>query len=301
MSAPGRAAPFDLTLGADGGDCGGEVTTRGGQAFLALDDGTLLSLAPLTVTLAGSPVAYHPRNAAGGALLARCNAGEMTLPNGVRFEGGANETACNRFERQVLAIEEAGWRSGEAGAVRWHEIEAQGSARVNGVNVPRAEPILQGADDPAPGFYVSRTALRDDEGWPYLDAGTTRYAGVRRDQGVPLGTYGVALRVRGCPPGRACDPVPFIVGDFAPRAGTGSVALARAVSGLPEAAATSANRYRGQVQGQDVLTVFFGGDVDQGPYEADRIVETAKAAFEAWGGEDRLRRCRRVYVPEADG
>ena len=299
--APG--APLDLTGGRDGPDCAGEIVRRGGQAFLALPGGTLLTHAALRPVVSGAPTAFHPDDQAGGAILHRCNAGEVFLPDGTSYEGAASGAVCTgRFERDAARIGAAGWTDGEAGAVRWHGLVAEGSARVAGMRVPRARPVLR--ED---GFYTSPTALEDESYAPsaperYVDAGRVPYAAVRRDQGVPIGSYGVALRVRGCPRGRECAPVPFVVADHAPRAGAGSLALAHEASGLalPEAW-TRRNRYRGQAGTGEVLTVFFGQAGEAGPLDAESLRARAQAAFQDWGGEARLYRCRRAYVPDADG
>ena len=299
---PARSGPLDLLGGADGGEeaCEGDVVTRGGQRFLALADGSLVTRAPLAVRADGAPRAYHPDGFEAGAILHRCNAGEVHLPDGTRYIGGASEAACQRFERDVARIEAAGWEDGTVGAVRWFGIAAEGSARVAGRLVPRVRPVTR--ED---GFHVSRTALRDetrgaDDPDAYPDATGVPYAMTRRDQDVALGSFGVAWRVRACPPARACEPVPFVVAGRGPRVGAGSIALARAASGLPPAGElTRRTRYRGQTERADLLTVFFGGE--GAAFDAATTTAEAEAAFEAWGGRDRLNACRRVFVPEADG
>ena len=299
-----RGGPVDLVAAsADGASCRGETVTRGGQAFAALPDGGLAVLAPLRPVADGAPTAYHPRNDQGGAILHRCNAGEVILPDGTSYEGAAsNRTCTDRFERDAGRIAEAGWTDGSVGAVRWHGLVAGGSARVGGQRVPRAVPAIR--ED---GFHTSPTALEDADYAPaaperYVDAGRVPYAAVRRDQDIPLGTFGVAWRVRGCRAGRTCEPVPFVVADHAPRAGAGSLALAHETSGLalPDRYDRS-NRYRGQAGDGDVLTVFFGGPAHEGPLDEATLRGAASAAFEAWGGQDRLYRCRRAAIPALAG
>jgi hypothetical protein len=57
--------------------------------------------------------------------------------------------------------------------------------------------------------------------------------------------------------------VPFVVGDGGPRIGEGSPALARQVLGLPVTDTIDRKtRYAGQVDGRDVLWVFFGGPAE---------------------------------------
>ena len=295
-AAPARAAPIDLLGSA--GDCAGEVVTRGGERFLQLDDGSLLTRAPLAVRAAGGPRTFHPQNFAGGAVQHRCNAGEVHLPGGTRYMGGRNEATCERFEQDAARIEAAGWDDGTVGAIRWFGIDAEGSARVGGAVVPRVRPVLT-----PEGGYVSRTPLRDETrplGDPgaYPDATRDAYAAARRDQDIALGSHGVAWRTRACPPGRACEPVPFVVAARSARAGEGSVALARAASGLePAGALTRRDRYRGQAENADLLYVFFGGA--GAPFRAETGEADAAAAFAAWGGRERLIACRRAFIPEA--
>ena len=297
-------APLDLTSAiAPGQACTGEVVRRGGQAFLALPDGTLVARAPLRPVADGAPYAYHPEDLAGGAILHRCNAGEVHLADGATYEGAESNAVCTgRFQRDVAAIAAAGWDDSGVGAVRWHGLAAEGSARIAGQRVPRVRPLVANS-----GFYVSQTVLTDDR-YPvtdprrYADATSVAYAVVRRDQGVPLGTYGVAYRTRGCGVRRTCDPVPFVVADHGPRAGAGSLALAYAISGLTLPDRFDAqNRYRGQAGAGDVLTVFFGGEGRDSPLDAVSVRKRAEDAFEAWGGEDRLYRCRRAPVPLLGG
>jgi hypothetical protein len=87
--------------------------------------------------------------------------------------------------------------------------------------------------------------------------------------------------------------VPFVVGDGGPRIGEGSPALARQVSGLPVSdEITLANRYAGQIDDKSVLWVFFGGTaVPFDHREEAELKNRAQAAFEAWGGAERLARC----------
>ena len=301
---PGR--PLDLTLGAgdEEGSCEGEAVSLGGQRFLRLDDSTLLTLAPLAVRFEGAPRAFHPRGAEAGAIQHLCNAGEVFLPDGTSYEGASSSSACERFSGDAERIAAAGWDDPSVGAVRWHGVAAEGSARIAGARVPRVRP-LEAAD--GSGFYVSQTGLRDEglgvaDHARYLDATAVPYAALRRDQGVALGSHGVAIRVRGCRTGRSCAPVPFVVGDHAVRAGAGSAALARRVNGLPlDPAPGRRDRFQGQVGDADVLTVFFGGEGEAGPLDAESLRARSRAAFDAWGGEERLVRCRRAYVPRADG
>ena len=108
----------------------------------------------------------------------------------------------------------------------------------------------------------------------------------RRFLGEVPGTTGVAMdRRRGIA-------VPFIVGDTGPRIGEGTPALARLAAGLPiKEDITRAERFAGQVDGANVLWVFFGGAVLPPPYDSASVRSRAGAAFAAWGGAARLQAC----------
>lgn len=97
------------------------------------------------------------------------------------------------------------------------------------------EPYVQTATDPAPGFYVSQTALGDHR-WPerdprrYVDAGRVAYLAIPPELtalGVHLGDVAL-VEFRG-------EWAPAIVADIGPRGklGEGSIALARAL-GIPD-------------------------------------------------------------------
>jgi hypothetical protein len=106
-------------------------------------------------------------------------------------------------------------------------------------------------------------------------------------QGVAFGSFGVAIDTR------KKIAVPFVVGDAGPRIGEGSPALARQVAGLPLSDAIDRKtRFAGQVDGASVLWVFFGGSAAVFDHEKEAaLAEQAKAAFDQWGGADRLGRC----------
>ncbi|WOI54749.1 hypothetical protein [Parvularcula sp. LCG005] len=296
--------PIDLTQIGNSQSCEGEVVERGGQTLMALEGGSLITMAPMAINVDGSGKAYHPDNAAGGAILHLCNAGQVYLPDGTRYHGSTSNSVCTgKFMDDVKRIGDAGWTDGDVGAVRWYGIVGRGSARVSGQTVPRAIPVLQSDGS---GFYVSPTTLEngafeESDQRRYVDALTVPHAVVRRDSGVNLGTFGVAIRLKGCGTGRKCDPVPFIVADIGPKIGEGSVALSRAVNGLPATTDIDrSNRFQGVVGGDDVLWIFFGGDKAPPPYSAASVAVRGKAAFEAWGGTDRLVRCQRQTIPVAN-
>jgi hypothetical protein len=296
-------APEDLTRIGGARACEGEVVRRGPHRLLELTDGSVVTRAPMAINVDGSARAYHPENFDGGAIIHLCNAGRVHLPDGTKYHGSeSNATCVGRFMDDVARIGEAGWTDPDVGAVEWYGIEATGRVRIAGSFVRNVVPVMQSDGS---GFFVSPTALEDrsfDEADQrrYVDALTVPHAVVRRDSGIALGTFGVAVRTGGCPAGRACEPVPFIVADIGPAIGEGSVALSREVSGLPVTEEIDrTNRFRGIVEGDNVMWIFFGGETAPAPYDRQSVTMRANAAYEAWGGPDRLFRCRRADIPAA--
>ncbi|WP_370339729.1 hypothetical protein [Parvularcula marina] len=296
-------APVDLTENSGVRSCRGEEVIRGRQRLAELSDGSLVTMAPMQVNADGAPNAYHPDNAEGGAILHLCNAGKVYLPDGTSYHGSeSNETCTGKFMDDVAKIKEAGWDDPEVGAVNWYGIYATGRVRIGTQFVQNVKPPLT-----EEGFYISPTALEDrgfapDDQRRYVNAITVPHAVVRRDSGVELGTFGVAWRTKDCPGGRVCDPVPFIVADIGPKIGEGSIALTRLVNGLEVTEdITRENRFQGAVSDEDdVMWVFFGGRRAPTPYTPGSVERRAEAAFEAWGGEDRLAQCLRVELPVAN-
>ncbi|MEM9233998.1 MAG: hypothetical protein AAGA69_07120 [Pseudomonadota bacterium] len=295
--------PADLTENSGIRSCRGDEVIRGRQRLAELSDGSLVTMAPMQVNADGAARAYHPMNAEGGAILHLCNAGKVHLPDGTSYHGSeSNATCTGKFMEDVARIREAGWSDPTVGAVNWYGIFATGRVRIGTEFVRNIEPVV-GPE----GFYVSPTALVDRNFRPedqrrYVDAVTVPHAVVRRDSGVKLGSFGVAWRTKNCPNARACDPVPFIVGDIGPRIGEGSIALTRLVNGLEITEdITRENRFRGAVSDDDVLWVFFGGDPAPAPYSSESVMDRARTAFDVWGGEERLAQCLRVDVPAANG
>lgn len=90
-------------------------------------------------------------------------------------------------------------------------------------------PIVQGKNDPAPSFYVSSTALEDDN-YPasspnrYIDAEKVPYIALPIDlDGPELGDLSYVFNMQNCLGSAA------IVADESPRLGEGSIALAKAL------------------------------------------------------------------------
>lgn len=292
-------APCITAYGTDAASvtgCAGSPVTgvAGWSPGWKLADGSLAGFAKMNVNIDGYGRAYHRNNATGGALIHLCNAGRVHLPGGTVYEGSqSNATCTGKFMDDLARIEAAGWADPAVGVIEWYGILGEGSAKINGRTVSGVKPVAQ-AD--GSGFFVSPTSLVDKSVADtraqarYVNALRVPAAVMPRSlgaQGIAFGSFGVAYRLD------EKVAVPFVVGDGGPRVGEGSVALARLAAGLPVTdEVTPKNRFQGQVDKQDVLWVFFGGAAVgfNGKDEA-ATQKAAAAAFEAWGGKDRLARC----------
>lgn len=125
-------------------------------------------------------------------------------------------------------------------------------------------PIIQGASDPKPGYFVSTTALTQPGANPrtpqaQLDSNTVPFAVIpstwqsTRKPGPRLGDFGVAYRRS---TGKSAF---FVVGDTGPRnkLGEGSVALHQALGNDPFVDRQGVRRARKGIGGRDVLYVVF--------------------------------------------
>jgi hypothetical protein len=242
---------------------GSEVSgIRGLSTSKTLSDGTLVGRAKVNINIDGFGKAYHPQNAPAGALIHLCNAGQVILPDGSSYHGSVDKQTCvGRFMRDFQRIGAAGWDNASVGAIRWYGILGQGTAIVAGRQVKGVKPVLQ-AD--GSGFFVSPTTLADET--ISNSATQSRYVNPLRipaavipnqpalaQMGIVMGSFGVAVN----PANNKA--VPFVVGDFGPRVGEATPALARSLAGLPITdAVTRSNRYAGQVETSRVVWVFFG-------------------------------------------
>lgn len=263
-----------------------------------LDDGTILGRAKANVNIDGYGRAYHPKNAKADALIHLCNAGKVYLPNGTSYHGSENNTTCTgKFMADFAAIKAAGWKDPKVGLINWYGILGEGSAKIAGVTVSSVVPVEHSDGS---GFFVSPTAFADTtisdvrRQDRYVDPLKVRAAVVPsqkalRDAGVVMGSFGVAYDPK---TGRA---VPFIVGDIGPRVGEATPKLLRDMAGLPHKdPITREERYAGQVSDARILWVLFGAAGGATGYDADDPVAAntaAEAAFQEWGGLDRLKTC----------
>lgn len=286
---------FSQTNGCDGRQISGIKGLSDGKI---LADGTILGLSKLNINIDGLGRAYHAKNAEAGALIHLCNAGEVFLSDGSSYHGSVNnETCVGRFMRDFRRIQASGWSNSSVGVIRWYGILGRGTATINGRHVSGITPVLQ-AD--GSGFYVSPTSLADET---ITDAAVqNRYVNPLRipaavipnqpvlaQNGIVMGSFGVAF-----------DPqtnreVPFVVGDFGPRVGEATPALARSLAGLPITDnVTRNNRFAGQIDASRVVWIFFGrnqGSIRHNSRDEQALNMAARSAFERWGGPQRLRSC----------
>jgi hypothetical protein len=141
------------------------------------------------------------------------------------------------------------------------------------------QPIVQGPNDPAPGFFVSATALVDAS-WPirdprrYVDAETVPYVVISQSllprYTVRLGDVAMVIY--------QTREVGAVVADIGPRNhyGEGSIALADAL-GIP-----SSPRAGGVRQG--VTFLVFQNSSRGWPREVPEIQAQARELFDSWGG-----------------
>ena len=151
-------------------------------------------------------------------------------------------------------------------------------------------PVEQGPDDPAPGFYVSPTALCDPSRRPedprrYVDSSAVPYVSIPRElraQGVRLGDLAWVCYRAGTPGERHCE---AIVADVGPRGryGEGSIALAEAL-GIPS------SPKRGGVDSGVAFAIFRGSAADPPwPRDPQDIRDRARELLAAWGADNLAR------------
>src|SRR5580693_838676 len=149
-------------------------------------------------------------------------------------------------------------------------------------------PVVQGAADPAPGFYVSTTALYD-RGNPnprdphrYVDAASIPYVVLHPKalRYARLGDFATVVNVHNEKVSAA-----IVADESAPNlpVGEGSMALAEALG------IDSSPRHGGQ--DGNVVYVIYPGSGNGRPRKLEEILANSKQLFEAWGGLDRLNAC----------
>jgi len=149
-------------------------------------------------------------------------------------------------------------------------------------------PVLQGEGDPAPGFYVSTTALYD-AGNPnvrdphrYVDAEEIPYV-VLHPKALGFAHLGDFAMVVNLENGKAAAAI--VADRSAPnlRVGEGSIALAKAL-GVDSDARVGGKDH-------DIAYIVFPGSGNGRPRELQEIEANAKRLFEVWGGVERVKAC----------
>jgi len=151
-------------------------------------------------------------------------------------------------------------------------------------------PVVQRQSDPAPGYYVSTTALYDPKNQNprdphrYVDANTIPYI-VLPPQALKHARLGDFATVLNLENGRISG---AIVADesleFPDRIGEGSIALARAVGVDPDP------RHGGK-EGGGVVYLVYPGSGNGSPRTLKDVIANSQRLFERWGGLDKLNAC----------
>lgn len=150
------------------------------------------------------------------------------------------------------------------------------------------KPIVQKATDPAPGFYVSTTALEDTTKGRtnprrYVDSSTIPYVvlppDVMKTLKAKMGDFAIVINSKNHQLSHA------IIADQGPKGqiGEGSIALAEAL-GIP-----SNPRHGGAADG--VLYLAFPGSGNEKPRSVEDINAEGARLFDSWGGMAQVTAC----------
>src|ERR1700687_1022686 len=149
-------------------------------------------------------------------------------------------------------------------------------------------PIIQGKSDPAPGYYVSTTALYDpanpnpQDPHRYVDAAKVPYV-VLHPKALNYARLGDFATVVNLQNGKISAAI--VADESAPDlpVGEGSIALAEAFGIYPSP----------RPGGKDgaVAYLIYPGSGNGKPRPLEGIIANSKHLFEAWGGLDRLNAC----------
>ena len=160
-------------------------------------------------------------------------------------------------------------------------------------------PLLQGPQDPDPGYFISTTALKQpgrDRSRPegQIDSNTVPFAVIPKNWNNPagpgprLGDFGVAYRKSN---GKLAY---FVVADLGPnnKLGEGSVALHQALGNDPFMQRFGVRRARRGIGGRDVAYLVFPDSADPRLLlDARGIAEKGEALLAGFGGLQRLQAC----------
>jgi hypothetical protein len=155
----------------------------------------------------------------------------------------------------------------------------------------KGDPIIQGPEDPFPGFYVSCTSLVDrskkrSDPTRYVDASKIPYVvlpgGLARDAGARLGDFAVVVNVRE-------HKIAYAVFADVGTLGEGSVALADKLGIWSNA------RQGGRRAG--LFYVVFPGSGNGQPRTVEEINTETEKVFRDWGGAEQLASCETEPEP----
>jgi hypothetical protein len=196
----------------------------------------------------------------------------------MRIDADGAPNAYHPEEKGLDLIKHAG-RPGD-----WHGIVTDG----------RGQPLIQGPQDPYPGYYISQTSLFDKTKKPtdprcYVDARVIPYIvlpgdpRLREAYGARLGDFAAVINTTNCQMAFA------IFADEGPKGkiGEGSIALAELLQ-IPSSPRT------GGVEG-DIMYVVFPGSGNGQPRTVQEIDREGERAFNQWGGPGRLAACFPEY------
>jgi hypothetical protein len=151
---------------------------------------------------------------------------------------------------------------------------------------PSGNPVIQKAGDPAPGFYISMTALEDTskartDPRRYVDSSQNPYIVLpgNHSAGAKLGDFAVVFNGKN---GKIAN---AIYADVGPKneIGEGSIALAEAL-GIPSSPRTGGIA-------KDVMYVVFPSSGNGKTRSLEDINTEATKHFKNWGGMARLKAC----------
>jgi hypothetical protein len=156
---------------------------------------------------------------------------------------------------------------------------------------PSGNPVIQSADDPAPGYYISTTSLEDSSKDPtdplrYVDSESINFFVLPGKLALKakLGDFGVVIR----PKTNAYDYAIYADSGPANKIGEGSIALAASL-GIPS------NPKKGGVD-KGIITIVFPGTTKGWPLTQIEIDSNGAALFAKWGGLEKAKEC----FPDSD-
>jgi hypothetical protein len=250
-------------------------------------DGALLYTGPLAINIDGAPNAYHPMGRPAGARDSICNGANAILPDGSRLRGDKN---CGEFIKAFAEARDSGWTAEGKPRVEWFGVANKGDTAP-----ARFQPCVQ-ESGPFQGFFVSTTALTADPGKGrcdperYVNPYAVPYFVLPANSefpklGMKKGDVAVAVL--------SGTPVFAVYADVGPpdKLGEGSLALSRLLKGQPLVARPGEQDVRTAPIGSGVSFLMFPGPPVGAPYTLERIAQTGREKFQAWGGMERLKAC----------